>query len=152
MNALELLKQDHERVTQLFEVMRGMNDYASKERLFRQIKDELEVHTYLEETVFYPAVAELKSLRRTILESYEQLRHVRTLLREIEYLEDGSEGFETKLAAMKEYVEHYIKHVETELFPRSESAMAPEYLERLGNDMEQKKRCVKGTAFDASSA
>ena len=52
MNALELLKKDHDTVKELFEKAEGNNNEKQQKRLFEQIKTELETHTHIEETVF----------------------------------------------------------------------------------------------------
>jgi len=51
MNALELLKRDHDAITAL---LAGANVYVDMKRLFERIKSELEIHAYIEETAFYP--------------------------------------------------------------------------------------------------
>ena len=51
MNALELLKRDHDSITAL---LAGANAYADMKRLFERIKSELEIHAHIEETAFYP--------------------------------------------------------------------------------------------------
>ncbi len=53
MNAIELLKQDHNKVSLLFQKVKGSEDSEHRE-LFEKIKEELEVHTHIEETIFYP--------------------------------------------------------------------------------------------------
>jgi hemerythrin superfamily protein len=57
MDALELLKTDHKKVKELFKKAEGNQNEKQQKQLFEQIKTELETHTHIEETVFYPAVA-----------------------------------------------------------------------------------------------
>ena len=54
MDALELLKKDHDTVKELFEKAEGNNNEKQQKKLFEQIKTELETHTHIEETVFIP--------------------------------------------------------------------------------------------------
>lgn len=51
MNALELLKRDHDSITAL---LAGANAYTDMKWLFERIKSELESHAHIEETAFYP--------------------------------------------------------------------------------------------------
>ncbi|HEX5122780.1 MAG TPA: hemerythrin domain-containing protein, partial [Rhodanobacteraceae bacterium] len=57
-NALELLKRDHQQVDKLFkqfeDIKEGAEDSA-KEELVTQICDALTVHAAIEEAIFYPA-------------------------------------------------------------------------------------------------
>src|SRR5256885_15748678 len=106
MNALELLKKDHQKVSGLFKQVEATEDEKQHERLFEQIKTELETHTHIEETVFYPALQKQEELKDLVLEALEEHKQVKTLIREIERLSDGSERFDAKLKVMGENVEH----------------------------------------------
>ena len=72
MNALELLKKDHNTVKELFKKAEGNNNEKQQKQLFEQIKTELETHTHIEETVFYPAVEKIDELKDMVLESLEE--------------------------------------------------------------------------------
>ena len=55
MNAITLLKDDHRRVKQLFREYRKLGDraYRQKTQVVAKIKEELSVHSSIEEIVFY---------------------------------------------------------------------------------------------------
>ena len=110
MNALELLKADHEKVQQLFKKAEDANPERQRQ-LFEEIKQELETHTHIEETVFYPAVKEADELKDMVLESLEEHKQVKTLLREMENLTSDSEKFEPKLKVLMENVEHHDQQI-----------------------------------------
>ena len=55
MNAIELLKTDHQAVEALFQ---KAEEGKPSDALFNEIKAELEAHAYIEETIFYPAIQE----------------------------------------------------------------------------------------------
>lgn len=63
MDALELLKQDHHKVKQLLTQAKETEDKKKQRQLFKEIKAELEIHARIEETIFYPAVAEHEELK-----------------------------------------------------------------------------------------
>ena len=52
MDALELLKQDHQKVKQLFEQCQAAKDKKQQKQIFKEIKTELETQNLLEETIF----------------------------------------------------------------------------------------------------
>ncbi len=56
MDALELLKKDHDKVSELFKKVKATESEAAHHQLFEKIKEELENHTHIEETIFYPAI------------------------------------------------------------------------------------------------
>src|SRR4030095_3801128 len=102
MDALELLKQDHKKVKALFEKVEGAKEAKEKKELFKQIKTELETHARIEEGIFYPAMEKLEELKDMVLESYEEHKQIKTLLREIDDLSAGSEKLEPKLKVLQE--------------------------------------------------
>lgn len=56
MDALELLKADHQKVKQLFAQAEKSEDKKRQKQVFREIKSELETHARVEESIFYPAM------------------------------------------------------------------------------------------------
>src|SRR3977135_677240 len=65
MNVFELLKEDHKKVSQIFEKLEPTTEQAVKTRdeLFAKLKNELEIHTRIEETIFYPVLKEAAETR-----------------------------------------------------------------------------------------
>lgn len=142
MNALELLKKDHQTVSDLFTQYNADQDEARRKTLFRNIKSELEAHAHIEETILYPFLTEHAEFKPMVMEAIEEHRQVKTLLREIEHLADGSEKSDAKMAVMQENVTHHVMEEETGLFPRVESVFGPEILEALGGRLVAEKKKV----------
>ena len=139
MNALELLKTDHQKVKELFKKAEGANA-ARQKQLFEQIKKELETHTHIEEMVFYPAVRQTEELEKMVLESLEEHKQVKTLLREMENLTSDSEKFEPKLKVLMENVEHHAEEEEEgKMFPKIRKLIDSAELEQLGEQIEEAK-------------
>jgi hemerythrin superfamily protein len=140
MDALELLKTDHKKVKELFKKAEGSDNKEQQKQLFEQIKTELETHTHIEETVFYPAVAKNEELKDMVLESLEEHKQVKTLLREMENLTSDSEKFDPKLKVLMENVEHHAEEEEEgKMFPKLRKLMNAETLEQLGRELEAAK-------------
>jgi hemerythrin superfamily protein len=141
MDALELLKKDHRAVKDLFKQAKTNKDEKQQNRLFEQIKTELETHTRIEESVFYPAMAERDELKDMVLESLEEHKQVKTLLREMESLVSNSEKFEPKLKVLMENVEHHAEEEEEgNMFPKVLKLFDKSELEKLGEQLEAAKR------------
>ena len=139
MDALELLKQDHQKVKELFEQAEEAEGKISK-KIFEEIKTELETHARIEETVFYPAVQEHEELKDMVLESLEEHKQIKTLLREMDNLASDSEKFEPKLKVLMENVEHHAEEEEEgKMFPKLRQIMGKQKLEQLGADLEAAK-------------
>lgn len=141
MDALELLKKDHQTVKDLFKRAETNKDEKQQKRLFEQIKTELETHTRIEESVFYPAMEQRDELKDMVLESLEEHKQVKTLLREMANLTSNSDKFEPKLKVLMENVEHHAEEEEEgNMFPKVRKLFDKSELEKLGEQLEAAKR------------
>jgi len=140
MDALTLLEQDHKKVKQLLEKAEE-NNGKSQKGIFEQIKTELEIHSQIEESTFYPAVQKFEDMKDMVLESIEEHKQVKTLLREMANLDGDSEKFEPKLKVLKENVEHHAEEEEEgKMFPKLRKLMSRDELEQLGQQLESAKK------------
>ena len=140
MNALELLKQDHEEVKELFEQAEGTEESKEQRNIFNQIKKALEAHARIEEGIFYPTMEKYEQLRDLVLESYEEHKQIKILLKEMDDLVTGSEKFEPKLRVLQEIVEHHAEEGEEEtMFPQVRELLDDAALEQLGRKLEAAK-------------
>lgn len=142
MNAIELLKTDHNKVNLLFQKVKATEDSEHKE-LFEQIKAELEVHTHIEETIFYPKMKEKEELEDLVLEGVEEHHQVKIFLRELAALTEESEKFEPKLKVLMEDVTHHVQEEEGQMFPKIEELFDEKTLDDLGAKMESEKQNFK---------
>ena len=140
MDALELLKQDHQKVKELFEQEEDSEAGTEQKRIFRQIKAELETHSRIEESVFYPAMQKHQELKDMVREAIEEHKQVKTLLKEIDNLIDDSEKFEEKLQVLMENVEHHAEEEEEgKMFPKVRELVDRKTLDQLGQELEAAK-------------
>lgn len=138
MDALELLEQDHAKVKKLFEQAEDA-DQKEQRAIFTQIKTELEVHTYIEETVFYPAMQQYKELKDMVAESLEEHNKVKTLLNEMEGM-SGGEDFQDKLEELIDNVEHHAEdEEESKMFPKVRELVSAAELDKLGAQLQAAK-------------
>jgi hemerythrin-like domain-containing protein len=140
MNGLELLKGDHRKVQGLFKQVRATENERQRKQLYKKIKTEVETHTYIEEKVLYPTLKKYEEFRELAFEAIEEHLQVKTLLRDIDRLSDGSERFEAKLMVLVENVEHHIGKEESEMFTQVERRFSEEQLEELGLALEVAKK------------
>jgi iron-sulfur cluster repair protein YtfE (RIC family) len=139
-NALDLLKADHRKVSELFERVRE-NENGNNEATFKQIKEELDTHAHIEETIFYPYLLEKgdKELERITREGIQEHRQVKAFLQELDGMSGENEDFKAKLKVLMEDVDHHVKEEEDEMFPLVEDQVEPNILVRLGAQMETEK-------------
>jgi len=142
MDAFELLKKDHEKVSGIFEKLEPTTERGVKtrEELFTQLKQELDIHAQIEEQIFYPAIKEAKETHEITLEAYEEHHVVKQLLAELDKLSKDDETWGAKLTVLKENVEHHVEEEEDEMFPSARKVLSGEQIEALGARMEAAKK------------
>ena len=152
MNALELLKADHQKVADLFEQVESTEE-SQHPALFEKIKAELEIHAHIEETIFYPKLRDEgdEELSDIVKEGLEEHHQVKIFLREISSLSDDSEKFEPKLKVLIEDVEHHVEEEEGEMFPLVEAQFDSDVLDELGAELEAEKRNFAGSRSSSAS-
>lgn len=146
MNAIELLKSDHEKVRKLLSELSATTSRGVKKRkdLLAKISSELKIHTALEEEIFYPAFKKAGKKAGDNELYYEALEEHRAaedlILPDLESVEPNSHQFAGRAKVLKEVVEHHAHEEEEELFPRAQKLLGKDALERLGEEMDARKR------------
>jgi hemerythrin-like domain-containing protein len=142
-NAVKMLKADHDRVQALFKEFEaaGERAYEKKRGIAEEVFTELEIHTMLEEEMFYPAVQARadKEGEELIAESLQEHHVVDVLMREIRKLDPGNDAYQAKFQVLMENVEHHIEEEEGEMFPMASEHLA-DTLDSLGTKMEERKQ------------
>jgi hemerythrin superfamily protein len=150
MDALDLLTADHNRVRGLFGRFKDAEseDNTSEQAVLAgKIVEELEVHTTIEEEIFYPAVHDLSSSIGDIVDEGLEEHHVaKTLIGELKPLKAGSDQWVAKMKVLMESVEHHADEEEKEMFPKVRSATDASKRETLGEKMEVRKVELGGFA------
>jgi len=157
MNAIELLKADHQTVKDLLSQLSDSTDRAVKKRteLLNKLEAEITVHTSLEEEILYPAFKEAggKEAAQMYYEAKEEHRTVDSLvLPDLKVTDPSAPEFAGRLKVLKELLEHHIKEEETEMFPKATKLLGKEALTALGEQMETLKTLRKKEISDAAKA
>ena len=134
MDALRLLKQDHVKVKKMLSELEGTTERAAKTReaVFSQLKDELEVHEAIEEEFLYPALKNHPKTRDIAFEAYEEHHVVDEVVGEMVDLPVSDETWTAKFTVMKENLEHHIQEEEDDMFEKARRALGDEELADLG--------------------
>lgn len=143
MDAITLLKEDHAKVKQLFRDFEasGARAFSTRKRIGDAIRQELEVHTRIEEDIFYPGVQ--SSAPEMIAEAIEEHHVVDRILEELEQIEPADEKFTAKMTVLIENVEHHAEEEEKELFPRVKRDLGAEKMREMGEQMSRRKADLK---------
>jgi hemerythrin-like domain-containing protein len=141
MNAIELLKNDHTKISGILEKLDQTTERALKtrEEQFARLKEELEAHSHIEETVFYPALSDDSRTHTMTLEALEEHRVVKTLLDELATLAVDTEEWTAKFKVLKTSVDQHIKEEEGEMFKQARQVLNKARLDELGEELEEAK-------------
>jgi len=150
MNAIQLLKDDHNKVSLLFQKVKATEGEDHK-AIFEKIHEELEIHTHIEETIFYPKMKEETELEDLVLEGIEEHHQAKIFLRELASLADDSEKFEPKLKVLMEDITHHVQEEEGRMFPKILEIFDEATLEELGAEMKEEKQKFKKTLTAGAS-
>src|ERR1051325_8915814 len=151
MDAFSLLKADHRKVAELFQQLESATG-KQKLTVFDQIKTELELHTHIEEKIFYPAVEEPKETHELTLEAYEEHDVVKKLLQQLSKARTANDEWEAQAKVLQENVEHHVEEEENELIKKASKVMSREEIETLGEEMQSEKERKQRTATKKSGA
>jgi hemerythrin superfamily protein len=147
MDAITLLKDDHDNVRKLFKRFEeaGDNAYKTKQEIADRIIEELTVHAYIEEQAFYPTVKGLEppddgeEPEELVKEAEVEHAQVKALLAELETMTSEDEYFDAKVTVVIDNVRHHAEEEEEEMFPKVRKAMGRNELQELGQRMQDLK-------------
>ncbi|TWD52284.1 hemerythrin domain-containing protein [Pseudomonas sp. SJZ131] len=148
MNAIDLLKADHERVKAILTQLSESTERAVKKRveLINKLEMEITIHTRLEEEVLYPAYKKAGGKEEEVMyyEAKEEHRTVDSLvLPDLKVTDPSTPEFAGRVKVVKELLEHHIEEEETEMFPQAKKLLGKAALEELGQQMEALKAQYK---------
>ncbi len=142
---VQMLIQDHNKVKQLFKQFQQGGDPQQKQGIAEQIFMELEVHTSIEEEIFYPALraqgdSEDKEL---VAEAYEEHAGAKELIQQMRGMQASDPQFDALMQQLQQDIEHHVEEEEGEMLPKAQEDLAGQ-LDRLGEEMMQRKQQLMG--------
>ena len=143
-DAITLLKKDHEKVRGLLKRLESAADRGSDsaEQLLAQVDREVKIHSQVEEEIFYPAFKEAarsKKDSQLFFEATEEHHVVDLVMPEVQ-AENGDEQFAAKTKVLKELIEHHADEEEKEMFPKAKKLIGREELQELGRRIKARKQ------------
>jgi hemerythrin-like domain-containing protein len=143
MDAITLLRDDHQSIEKLFKRFEKAGDraYVTKRQIVDRIIEELSIHAAVEEQIFYPvARATVPDTEDITLESLEEHQVVKWLLADLEKLDPEAERFDAKVKVLIDSVRHHIEEEEGEFFPKVRDELGRNALTDLGEQLNEAKK------------
>lgn len=143
MNALDLLIADHNRVRGLFAQFQEAHEAKDDNTMLEvagKILDDIQVHTTIEEEIFYPAVKDTnEEISETVDEGLQEHHVVKVLMGELGQVEPAGDEWVAKMMVLIENVEHHAEEEEKDMFPTLRSSRPAAELDTLATKMEDRK-------------
>ena len=149
MGFITLLRRDHETVASLFyQIQRGFDqpDTPERQRLFRQLKSELELHAAVEDVHVYRVFQQAEPTRNDAHDALEAHRKIKTLLDELEAALAYDHQWVSKFQELHKIVEAHVATEENEMFRKSDTVMTRQEAEELGVAVETGKQAIRRNA------
>jgi hemerythrin superfamily protein len=146
MKATEMLKKQHRQVKALFKQVEKTEAAGERRRLMEEIGRRLQIHTTIEEEIFYPAVRGLGThkAKEMIDEALEEHHVVDLVLRELPTIDPEDERFMAKMTVLSELVKHHVEEEESEMFKLAKKR--DDELEDLAERMEARQSELEARA------
>lgn len=143
MDIFQALKKDHAEAKSLMKKLEkiGGQNGAERDDLFSQLRQGLELHSAIEEKLFYPALKDNDTTHDLVLESLEEHHVVKQLLEELQEVKDN-EQWHAKFCVLVENVQHHIEEEEEDLFKKANKVFTKQQAKELGDRAVQEKEAA----------
>jgi hypothetical protein len=147
-DAIALLKADHRQVEEWFEQVEKTRSDERKQQLANQICKALEVHTKIEEEIFYPAFLEATEEEDLHHEAAIEHDGAKKLIAEIEGSSPKDEYFDARVSVLSEMIKHHVKEEEQRDGMFAKARQSDMDLEQLGEQLAARKAQLEGEASE----
>jgi stress response protein YsnF/hemerythrin-like domain-containing protein len=126
------------KVNELFARIAETSDGAVKtrEKLFTELKAELELHTSLEEQHLFPVLRRNAETKDLVADAVRDNRELRAKLAELEALPKNDETFPERLTELQKVFRQHARDEKTELLPAVQRALSEEQVQTVAEKME----------------
>lgn len=144
-DAIDLLKADHQKVKQLFDQLDSLTQEGAsndeKGALVGKIRAELFVHESVENEVFFPAVRELLRKKALLEEATEDQEEAGDAIQQLGDLKPGESGYDKKVSELGRKIAAHAAEEEKDVFPQVKNSDID--TKALGKKMSARKEDLK---------
>jgi hemerythrin superfamily protein len=142
-DVFELLRADHAKVSDLFTQIKSTEDPTRKQRLFEQIRQELEVHSTAEEQAIYPKLRAEEVTEDLAEDAEEEHAEIRSCLETLQGLDSEEDNWQTAIASLEKVVKHHVREEESEIFDSMKDCFDEAELQQIKSEFLDAKRDLK---------
>src|ERR687890_19342 len=137
----QLIQTSPARANELFAKLVDTSENAVKtrEKLFAELKDDLELLASLEEQHLFPVLRKHKDLKDLVREALNDNKATRKLLTELDHTPKESEEFATRVAELRRVFQQHVRDDKKELLPAVLKALSDEEADAVVERIEAEK-------------
>jgi len=138
MTIAQLIQTSPAKANELFGKLADTGDGAVKtrEKLFAELKEELELQARLEEQHLFPVLRKHKETKDLVVDAVNDNKQTRALLSELERLPKDSEDFPKKLTELRKVFQQHVRDEKKELLPAVKKALSDEEAQTIADKFE----------------
>jgi Hemerythrin HHE cation binding domain len=138
-DAIALLMSDHREVERLFREFNAASDSDTKRELAENICRALEVHTMIEEEIFYPAFLEATDDKDKHHEAELEHANAKQMIADIESSDPEDDYYDARVKVLSEMIRHHVNEEEKSDGLFAEARRSSMDLVALGRAMRARK-------------
>lgn len=136
MQIYDVLKKDHDKVKNLLNLIEKNTD----KDLFNELKQEVAMHTDLEEEIFYePLQSKAGDIKIIVKGAHAEHDLVEKMIKQLEKL-NNDEEWELLFSVMKKNLEAHIKMEEEDMFSLAKKHFSSQEAHKMASEMTEKKK------------
>jgi hemerythrin-like domain-containing protein len=132
----DILKAEHEQMTNLLK--QALSD-GSKTSFFK-VKLTADPHMMGEDKFFYPRLEDKEELRELVSHAYKEHNEAKTLICEMEGMDERDEEWASKLSELKRSIDHHLEEEESKVFERARNSLSQQEAEEVAQQYVEFKR------------
>src|SRR4028118_1634649 len=138
MNFRTMMLAGPTKANELFGKLSETSDGAVKtrEKLFSELKAELELHTSLEEQHLFPILRRNPETKGLVADAVKENKELRAKLAELDALPKNDEAFPERLKDLQKVFRQHARDEKTELLPAVQRALSEEQVQGVTEKME----------------
>jgi hemerythrin-like domain-containing protein len=135
----DILIREHKMVADLFQQVLRDN---SRETLLK-IKAEIDPHMAGEEELFYSELEKKEELLDLVNHAYEEHDEARSIMSELESMNEGEKDWSSKIKELKESIDHHVEEEESNVFKEARKAIDEKKAEEIAKQYLEFKQSFK---------
>lgn len=142
MNIYEYIKEDHKKVSHLFQQFNKTKNRARKLEIVSNIAKELAIHLESEQATFYKVLEGYAEAKEVAMHGSEEHSEIENQINTLLDMKNLTADWEKKVAELQELVDHHVKEEEGIIHKQSQKVLSDEQALAVKEQMHNYKQKI----------